>query len=153
MMDDLPTQREEPSILKYRSYFDEQSWCGYSSVFSEKWADRVPDQNSLSERDNAVFSVLRTVFRPEFLNRIDETIIFDPLRRDEMRSILDIQLQRIQQRLSEKNIVLVVKDSAKNFLAEKDSIRFLVLVHLNEYCNEKFSIRFHCFCSMKSQRW
>lgn len=87
--------------------------------FSEKWADRVPDQNSLSERDNAVFSVLRTVFRPEFLNRIDETIIFDPLRRDEMRSILDIQLQRIQQRLSEKNIVLVVKDSAKNFLAEK----------------------------------
>ena len=50
-----------------------------------KWADRVPDQNSLSERDNAVFSVLRTVFRPEFLNRIDETIIFDPLRRDEMQ--------------------------------------------------------------------
>ncbi|QQS59495.1 ATP-dependent chaperone ClpB [Candidatus Peregrinibacteria bacterium] len=87
--------------------------------FSEKWSEKTPDQTSLLERDNEVFSILRHAFRPEFLNRIDETIIFDPLSRKEVRNILDIQLNKISQRIAERNITLSVEDVAKDFLAEK----------------------------------
>ena len=105
-------QREERSILKYRSYFDEQSWCGYSSVFFWEMGRSCSRPKFLSERDNAVFSFFEP-FSAQSFNRIDETIILIQVSSRRNASILDIQLQRIQQRLFEKNIVLVVNDSAK----------------------------------------
>jgi ATP-dependent Clp protease ATP-binding subunit ClpB len=62
---------------------------------------------------------LRGHFRPEFLNRIDETIIFDRLSDKEITSIVDIQLQRLLKRLQQQNIKLELTDKAKKFLAKE----------------------------------
>jgi ATP-dependent Clp protease ATP-binding subunit ClpB len=61
---------------------------------------------------------LRSHFRPELLNRIDCTVIFNPLGRESMKSILDIQLAGLYQRLQEREITLTLTDAAKDWLAE-----------------------------------
>jgi len=60
---------------------------------------------------------VRGHFRPEFLNRIDETVIFDRLGRDELRSIVDVQLGRLRGRLAERDLQLHVTDAGKDLLA------------------------------------
>jgi ATP-dependent Clp protease ATP-binding subunit ClpB len=75
-----------------------------------------------SKREEMKFKVteaLRASFKPEFLNRIDETIIFENLTPDQLGFIVDIQIQRLKKRLDEKNIDLVLSDDAKALLAEK----------------------------------
>ncbi|MEN8780380.1 MAG: ATP-dependent chaperone ClpB [Desulfobacterales bacterium] len=66
-----------------------------------------------------VMDALRSHFKPEFLNRIDETIIFHNLSQDQLGEIVDIQVERLAGRLAEKNIDLVLSQSAKAFVAEK----------------------------------
>jgi ATP-dependent Clp protease ATP-binding subunit ClpB len=60
---------------------------------------------------------VRGHFRPEFLNRIDETVIFDRLGRDELRSIVDVQLERLRRRLEDRDLELRVTDAGKDLLA------------------------------------
>ncbi len=62
--------------------------------------------------------LLHDQFKPEFLNRIDETIIFDSLKREDLVAIVDIQLKKLITRLEAKNISLHVRESAKKFLVE-----------------------------------
>ena len=62
---------------------------------------------------------LRRSFRPEFLNRIDETIIFNPLGKEDLRKIVELEIEKVQERLSEQEIKLEVTDAAKDYLAEK----------------------------------
>ena len=64
-------------------------------------------------------SELKKVFNPEFLNRVDEIIIFDPLYKPMIEKIVEIQLLDVQKRLSEKNITLTLDQSARDFLIEK----------------------------------
>jgi ATP-dependent Clp protease ATP-binding subunit ClpB len=64
-----------------------------------------------------VLAEVRGHFRPEFLNRIDELVIFDPLQREQLREIVDIQLRRIEVRLSERDLTLDVSDAAKDYIA------------------------------------
>jgi ATP-dependent Clp protease ATP-binding subunit ClpB len=66
----------------------------------------------------AAMDEIRRTFRPEFLNRLDETVIFNRLDRSQIRHIVDIQLQRFGARLEKRNVVLEVSDRAKDFLAE-----------------------------------
>jgi ATP-dependent Clp protease ATP-binding subunit ClpB len=66
-----------------------------------------------------VMDALRSHFKPEFLNRIDETIIFHNLSQEQLGEIVDIQIERLARRLAEKNIDLVLSQSAKTFVAEK----------------------------------
>ncbi len=66
-----------------------------------------------------VMDALRSHFKPEFLNRIDETIIFHNLSQEQLGEIVDIQVERLTRRLAEKNIDLVLSQSAKAFVAEK----------------------------------
>jgi ATP-dependent Clp protease ATP-binding subunit ClpB len=66
-----------------------------------------------------VMGVVRSSFRPEFLNRVDEIILFHRLRRSEMGAIVDIQLGRLQNLLSDRKITLDVEDDARNWLADK----------------------------------
>jgi ATP-dependent Clp protease ATP-binding subunit ClpB len=68
-------------------------------------------------RDEIV-TVLQTRFRPEFLNRIDEIVIFHPLTRDHLAGIVDIQLRRVSRLLAEKGYQLEVSEAAREFLAE-----------------------------------
>ncbi len=87
--------------------------------FSEKYSDKKPDAKALEERNASIHKILQQNFKPEFLNRIDETVIFDPLKKSEIRQILDIQLKKIFTRLAEQKITLKIDDKAKDFLAER----------------------------------
>jgi ATP-dependent Clp protease ATP-binding subunit ClpB len=62
---------------------------------------------------------LRTRFLPEFLNRIDETIVFQPLRREEVSKIVDLQLARLTAQLEQRGLGLVVTDAARNEIAAR----------------------------------
>jgi ATP-dependent Clp protease ATP-binding subunit ClpA len=71
---------------------------------------------SLKEK---VFTALKEHFRPEFLNRIDEIIIFNYLGKEEVRKIVDLELKKVENRLLEKNIKIEVSRRARDYLAEK----------------------------------
>jgi ATP-dependent Clp protease ATP-binding subunit ClpB len=60
---------------------------------------------------------LREHFRPEFLNRLDETVVFHQLGREQLRKIVDIQLQRFQRRLKDRDLLFEITDAAKDLLA------------------------------------
>jgi ATP-dependent Clp protease ATP-binding subunit ClpB len=66
-----------------------------------------------------VLDVLRSQFRPEFLNRVDEIIVFHPLSREHMRSIIDIQLHGLTRRLEERKIRVELTDAAKDLLIDE----------------------------------
>jgi ATP-dependent Clp protease ATP-binding subunit ClpB len=66
-----------------------------------------------------VMAAVRASFRPEFLNRIDEILLFHRLRRQEMGAIVDIQLGRLQKLLEERKITLTLDSAARGWLAEK----------------------------------
>jgi ATP-dependent Clp protease ATP-binding subunit ClpB len=63
--------------------------------------------------------ILREHFRPEFLNRVDEVIVFRPLTREQLTAIVDIQVEQLRRRLAERKIELVLTDSARALLAER----------------------------------
>lgn len=71
------------------------------------------------ELHKAIMEVLQKHFKPEFLNRVDDIIMFHNLRKSEIKQIINLQLQEIQKRLSKQKIKLEVSDKAKNFLVEK----------------------------------
>jgi ATP-dependent Clp protease ATP-binding subunit ClpB len=76
-------------------------------------------QENRSEMEARVTAALRTSFKPEFLNRIDETIIFHNLTPEQLSKIVEIQMEHLESRLAEQNISLVLTDQALTFLAEK----------------------------------
>ena len=76
-------------------------------------------QENRSEMEARVTAALRANFKPEFLNRIDETIIFHNLSPEQLTKIVAIQLERLKTRLGEQNIELVLADQAITFLADK----------------------------------
>jgi len=72
--------------------------------------DRVRDK---------VIEVLREHFRPEFLNRIDEVIVFKSLTQEQLTAIVDIQLKNLEKRLADRRVTLVVTDAARKLLAQR----------------------------------
>ncbi|MBI5078925.1 ATP-dependent Clp protease ATP-binding subunit [Candidatus Saganbacteria bacterium] len=74
---------------------------------------------SYEKMKNTVLEELKKNFRPEFLNRVDETIVFQPLSKEDLSLIVDIMLLDINQRLEEKGLMLTVAKKAKQFLVEK----------------------------------
>jgi ATP-dependent Clp protease ATP-binding subunit ClpB len=70
------------------------------------------------KKRESVMSVVRTSFKPEFLNRLDEIVVFDALTRDELARIVDLQLALLEQRLAVRRITISVTDSARGWLAE-----------------------------------
>jgi ATP-dependent Clp protease ATP-binding subunit ClpB len=76
-------------------------------------------QDQYERIQEAVRQELRNHFRPEFLNRIDDIVIFRNLTRNQIRDIVEVQLEGLRQRLSEKNMSLVLSDKVKEVLAEK----------------------------------
>ncbi|AFH47722.1 ATP-dependent Clp protease ATP-binding subunit [Ignavibacterium album JCM 16511] len=77
--------------------------------------ERIDDV--MGELREQLYELLRRTIRPEFLNRIDEIVLFKPLTKKEIRKIVDIQLERVQKQLSEREITLVVSEEAKDWLA------------------------------------
>jgi len=70
------------------------------------------------KKRESVLAVVRTSFKPEFLNRLDEIVIFDALTRDELAHIVDLQLALLEQRLAVRRITIHVTDAARAWLAE-----------------------------------
>ncbi len=83
--------------------------------------DERPALDAATRRDlvqRAVMDEIRRVFRPEFLNRLDEIVIFNRLEPSQIRHIVDIQLGRFASRLSRRDLAIELTDRAKDFLAE-----------------------------------
>ncbi len=74
-------------------------------------------QAAYEEIKEKAFSLLREQFRPEFLNRIDEIVVFNPLRTEQLAKIVDIQLAFISRRLEDKKLKLEITQDAKEHLA------------------------------------
>ncbi len=70
------------------------------------------------EMRSSVMEVLHREFRPEFLNRVDEIIVFRALQREHIRAIVDLQLSQVQPRLDEQEITMTLTDAAKDYLAD-----------------------------------
>lgn len=76
-------------------------------------------QASYDRMKEKILDEMKKTFRPEFLNRVDETIVFRPLSKEDLSSIVDIMIGDLNQRLSEKDLSLLITDKVKGFLAEK----------------------------------
>ena len=79
----------------------------------------MPDGADPTHARAEVMEAVRGHFRPEFLNRLDETIIFDRLGRGDMGAIVDIQLKALEKRLAARKIVLDMDPAAKQWLADE----------------------------------
>ena len=79
----------------------------------------ITAEESKEARSRLVMDELRRHFRPEFLNRIDDVIIFDRLNEDDLKKIVDIQLNRLTKRLQQQNIALELTDAARAFIARE----------------------------------
>ncbi|WP_170470185.1 ATP-dependent chaperone ClpB [Ruegeria arenilitoris] len=80
---------------------------------------QLPEGADSAQAKRDVMDAVRAHFRPEFLNRLDETIIFDRLKRADMDGIVDIQMARLQKRLAARKIELALDDGAKEWLANE----------------------------------
>ena len=89
-----------------------------SNLGSEYLANQPEGQDTDAVRDQ-VMAVVRANFRPEFLNRIDEIILFHRLKRSDMTKIVDIQMARLGKLLEDRKISVVLDPSARDWLAEK----------------------------------
>ena len=89
-----------------------------SNLGSEFLVNQPEGQDSDAVRDE-VMGVVRMAFRPEFLNRIDDIILFHRLRRADMGAIVDIQMGRLQKLLTDRKITLELSKDAREWLAEK----------------------------------
>jgi ATP-dependent Clp protease ATP-binding subunit ClpB len=79
----------------------------------------ITEEESREARRRLVMDALRAHFRPEFLNRVDEIIIFDRLTENDLKKIVEIQLKRLSKRLEQQKITLKLSDSAKELLARE----------------------------------
>jgi len=79
----------------------------------------ILDASDRKERNRRIMQALRDHFRPEFLNRIDEIIIFDRLSEKELTAIVDIQLGRVRNRLSQQDLQLELTDAVKRLIARE----------------------------------
>jgi len=89
-----------------------------SNLGAEFLVNQTEGHDTDEVRDE-VMNVVRSHFRPEFLNRVDEIILFHRLKRSEMGAIVDIQMRRLQKLLDERKIVLQLDSEARDWLADK----------------------------------
>ncbi len=84
-----------------------------SNLGSQFMADPLLDEET---RRNSVMGVVRQAFRPEFLNRLDDTVLFDALSAEDLARIVDIQIDRLNRRLADRRITLDVTEAARTWL-------------------------------------
>ena len=90
-----------------------------SNIGSYRMLDGInPDGSFASDVYSAVMGELRQHFKPEFLNRVDETVLFKPLLPEQIGQIIDLQLRRLQKRLDERKIALELTEAAHDFIAD-----------------------------------
>lgn len=98
-------------------YLREMSRIGFSAV--ESGGAAREEEEDIKVYGDKVMDALREQFRPEFLNRIDEIVIFKPLTREDIAKIVDIQLAILSKRLAEKKIKIALSPAAKEYLIKE----------------------------------
>ena len=90
-----------------------------SNLGSEYLLSGIDSEGNITEEaQNHVTALLKRSFRPEFLNRLDEIVFFKPLTRQETVKIVDLLIAKIQERLSDQQLSLIVTESARKFIAD-----------------------------------
>jgi ATP-dependent Clp protease ATP-binding subunit ClpC len=87
--------------------------------FSVKKEDEKAAEAQFAEVKEKLLGQLKRLFRPEFLNRVDAQIVFHPLTKEQIDSIVTLELNKVEKRLSEHNILLDVTEEAKSYLSKK----------------------------------
>jgi len=87
-----------------------------TSNVGSRWIEELSRQEDIRQK---VREALRAQFRPEFLNRIDEIIIFNRLTQEDIKKIVDIQISQVEKRLADKHMRIILTSKAKQFLADK----------------------------------
>jgi ATP-dependent Clp protease ATP-binding subunit ClpC len=87
--------------------------------FSAKLDEKKEGEAAFNETKTKLLDQLKRVFRPEFLNRVDGTIVFHPLSKEQIGQIVTLELAKVQKRLGEHNVTIEVSDEAKAWLGEK----------------------------------
>jgi ATP-dependent Clp protease ATP-binding subunit ClpB len=90
-----------------------------TSNLGSEYLASLPEGSSVTSVREQVMDVVRKSFRPEFLNRLDEILLFDRLSREQMTGIVDIQLARLRKLLEERKIDLKLDDKALAWLANR----------------------------------
>jgi ATP-dependent Clp protease ATP-binding subunit ClpB len=119
-------QAQHQSLLQVGTQLDEPvTPQEVEALLHDILAEMVPESDRTPQAAKSIVgggkdmdAILRGYFRPEFLNRIDERIVFKPLLREELRQIVSIQLQRIRKLLDEQQITLELTEAAKDHLVE-----------------------------------
>ena len=91
-----------------------------SNIGSAHLLDGIDENGNISkDAEEAVMNELRAGFRPEFLNRLDEIIMFKPLTKENLSGIIDILMEGLKKRLADKTLKLEVTDAAKSLIIER----------------------------------
>jgi ATP-dependent Clp protease ATP-binding subunit ClpB len=85
-------------------------------IMTSNLGNQLWDREDIHVSQDEINDVLRQHFKPEFINRIDEVVIFHKLSREHLKKIVDIQLERVNQLLEKNGFKIKVQDSAKEFL-------------------------------------
>ena len=88
-----------------------------TSNLGSEYLANLPDGQTVNMARGQVMEAARAAFRPEFLNRLDEILLFRRLSRDDMVGIVDIQLAQLQKLLEDRKVVLEIEPEAKTWLA------------------------------------
>jgi ATP-dependent Clp protease ATP-binding subunit ClpC len=92
---------------------------GSNIGFATQKDEAKQQEQSYEQMRDKLLQELKRSFRPEFLNRIDGVVVFHPLNKENIRSIVDLMLKQVNKELEEKGIKLIVTDPAKDFLGKK----------------------------------
>jgi ATP-dependent Clp protease ATP-binding subunit ClpB len=84
----------------------------------DKWNNKMPEKEEELLRKE-IFLLLRRTLKPEFLNRVDEIVMFHPLTKEQIREIVKIQLRNVEHMIAGYNMKLIIKDKALDWLTEK----------------------------------
>ena len=97
-----------------------------SNIGSQYLLEGIQDNGEISEEArNMVMQDLRAHFRPEFLNRLDETIMFKPLTKDNIGHIVDLLMKELNERLENQELSVELTDAGKQYVIEADTIRYM----------------------------
>ena len=90
-----------------------------TSNLGSQTLSQLPEGSDAAAAQRDVMDAVRAHFRPEFLNRLDDMIVFDRLSRPDMDGIVDIQLARLRKRLAKQNIIITLDEAAQTWLADE----------------------------------
>jgi ATP-dependent Clp protease ATP-binding subunit ClpC len=87
--------------------------------FATKTEDAKTSEEQYQKMREKVLTAMKNVFRPEFLNRVDATVVFHALSRDHIRQIVELEMREIEQQLTAKGVAMEMTDAAKDWIGEK----------------------------------